>query len=419
MSETRGTAGGTEAQGSGSPFWTPLRRPAFAWIWTASMTSLVGSWMQDVSAGWLMKRLAESDPLMVALIQVALSVPIMLLVVPGGTIADLVDRRRFLLVTHAMLLVLLGIVTAATTFGVMTPMLLLGLTALVSVARALTLPGFAAAVPGAATREELPQAVGLYSISNNIGRMVGPALAGFVIAAASIQASYLLGLVAVAVACVCILRSEPSGPKPAGARQGFRDALLEGIRYCFHTPEFRNVLARVVVYFACAVSVHSLLPVLMTDAHWFGLAWAAYGGGAIVTATVFPSLVARLDTRGQLTLGIVAHSILLVLMAWLPLDGPRIAVMAALGASWYVVISSAQLAIQRVTPDRFRARGLGFLSMTLMGGFAVGSACWGAVARAVGPPGAMTASAIVSLLGLAATFRLIPRAASAGIEAAG
>jgi predicted MFS family arabinose efflux permease len=302
----------------------------------------------------------------------------------------------------------------------MTPVMLLGLTALVSAARALTLPGFAAAVPGAATRAELPKAVGLYSISNNIGRMVGPALAGFVIAAASIQASYLVGLLAVAAACVGIARSQPSAtPHESHARPGFRDALVEGIRYCLHTPSFRNVLARVVVFFACAVSVHSLLPILMTDAHWFGLAWAAYGGGAILTATVFPALVARLDTRSQLTAGIVAHSCLLVIMAWLPFDAARIAVMCVLGASWYVVISSSQLAIQRATPDRFRARGLGFLSMTLMGGFAVGSACWGAIARGIGPSGAMTVSAVVSLVGLAATFRLVPAAAQERAGATG
>jgi predicted MFS family arabinose efflux permease len=246
-------------------------------------------------------------------------------------------------------------------------------------------------------------------MANNLGRMIGPALAGFLIAAFSIEAAYAVGLLVVGIAWFCIQRSEPAPAAPGHPAGRFTAAMLDGVRYCLTTEAYRAVLARVGVFFGCAVSIHSLLPVLMSDAHWFGLAWAAYGAGAIVTAALFPSLVARLDTRSQLTVGILAHAALLLVFAWLPADELRVAAMVPLGGSWYMVISGAQLAVQRVTPDRFRARSLGFLTMVLMGGFGAGAACWGALARALGPSASLTVAGLVSLVALAATWSAIPR----------
>src|SRR3954467_15815559 len=161
--------------------YAPLRREIFRWLWIASLTSNLGTWMQNVGAAWLMTELSASS-FMVALVQAATNLPFFVLAVPAGALADIVDRRRLLLVAQGWMLLVAAALAAATYAGLMTPWLLLALTFLLGLGSALNAPAWQATTPELVPREEVPAAVALGGVSMNVARAVGPAAGGLVVA---------------------------------------------------------------------------------------------------------------------------------------------------------------------------------------------------------------------------------------------
>src|SRR5919107_4172490 len=168
--------------------------PVFRALWIAQFTSNVGTWMQTVGAQWLMGSLTHS-PLQVALIQTATSLPIFLLGFPAGAVGDVFDRRRVLLASQAFMLVAAALLALLTFSGDVTPWVLLGLTFAIGAGRALTAPSWQAIQPQLVGRALIPQASALGAASVNVGRAVGPALGGALVAAAG--AGWVFGLNAV------------------------------------------------------------------------------------------------------------------------------------------------------------------------------------------------------------------------------
>ncbi|MFO1455990.1 MAG: MFS transporter [Steroidobacteraceae bacterium] len=386
--------------------WTPLRFGAFRAAWIAAVFAIGAIWMQDVGAGWLMKGLSGGDPLMVALVQAATSLPVMLLVVPAGTLGDLVDRRRFLLWALSWLAVTSAALTLMS-LGNVHPTWLLALTFAAGAGKAMILPGFAAAGAELAQRSQLQQAVGLHSVANNAGRIVGPGIAGLLVVAAGVPAVFAATLGAFLLAWL-LVASVPrdSFAVRGGPRPGFLEALLGGLRHCWHDFVFRRVALRVATFFLCAIGVHALLPLLVTDAHWFGIGWAFYGIGAIAGAFFFPRFATSLALSRQLTIGIGVHAAALGLLSAPGGNLARTALLLVAGAAWYVVVSAGQLAVQRELPNALRARGMAVFTIVMMGGFVAGALLWGSVARAIGVHSTLQAVAATSLAGLALTANL-------------
>jgi MFS family permease len=171
----------TAAHGATSSPWSPLRHTLFRGLWIATIVSNVGTWMQDVGAGWLMTSLSSS-PSMVALVEAADSFPVMLLALPAGAIADIVDRRRLLIATQAYLMIIASTLGILTWLEMMTPWMLLGFTFALGVGAAMMMPAWAAIVPELVPVEEIPAAVRLNSIAINVSRAIGPAIAGVLVA---------------------------------------------------------------------------------------------------------------------------------------------------------------------------------------------------------------------------------------------
>src|ERR1700716_4747185 len=163
--------------------WSPLRHGLFRGVWIATIVSNIGTWMHEVGAGWLMTSLSSS-PYMVALVEAADSLPVMLLALPAGAIADIVDRRRLLIGAQVYFLIVIGTLAALTALDMITPWLLLAFTFAVGVGMALTMPAWAAIVPELVPADELPSAVALNSIGINVSRAIGPAIAGVLVATA-------------------------------------------------------------------------------------------------------------------------------------------------------------------------------------------------------------------------------------------
>jgi predicted MFS family arabinose efflux permease len=409
---SRYVSAGVPAAGRANPrVWDALRDPAFRSLWAAGVVAVCVIWMQDVGAQWLMKELSGGDPLRVSLVQSFSLLPVVLLALPAGTLSDLAGHRRLLIGAMVWTAAWSLLLVAGSLRGAIGPGGLLLLVFLLGIGKAVILPSFAAACAQTASPARLDSAVGLHSMANNAGRVLGPGLAGVLIAAIGVAS--LFGVAFAVTLCAILLLARDLPPRrhaaavqSAARTGGFAQAIVDGLSYCVRQRAIRNVIARSFGYFLCAVAVHALLPLLIADPRWFGIGWAAYGVGAVVGALGFSTLSRSLPMPRQLSVGIGAHAALLVALALLEPRLARTACLFALGVSWYLVVSSAQLALQRLLPDEIRARGLSLFTIMLTGAFMIGAPLWGLVAATLGVAGGLLVAAGVSALALSFTWSL-------------
>src|ERR1700735_1476444 len=219
-------------------FAAPFRHRVFAVIWTATLVSNVGGWMYSAASGWLMTTL-NPDPLIVALVQAASTLPICLFALPAGALADIFDKRKFLIVVETLTTAVPAIYAARVGLGLATPGNLLLFTFLIGAAGALTIPAWQAVVPQLVPKADLPPAIAANSVGVNISRAIGPALGGVTITAIS-----NLGIVGALLwwrqkrTARALLPAERFGP-----------AMTTGLRYARHNPHLRATLARAAGFF--------------------------------------------------------------------------------------------------------------------------------------------------------------------------
>ncbi|HYU32137.1 MAG TPA: MFS transporter [Thermoanaerobaculia bacterium] len=390
--------------------WRALRHPVFRALWIASVASNLGTWLQSVGAAWLMTSLAASAT-MVALVQAVTSLPMFLLSLPAGALADVMDRRRLLLVSQSWMLASAAVLGFLTLAGLTTPGLLLLFTFLLGLGTALNGPAWQAIVPELVPREDLPGAVTLQSIGFNIARAVGPAVGGLLVAAAGPEATFLLNAASFVGVLWVLLRWRRKPRESVLPGERFFGAMRTGLRYVRHAPEVRAVIVRGSTFVLCASALWALLPVvartgLKQGPAGYGLLLAALGAGAISGAFALPRLKRRSSSKG-----VVLVAILLFAFGMIALGSFRIfwLILVALfgaGGAWLSLLSSLNVALQTVVPSWVRGRALSVYMLGIFGGLAAGSALWGAVADRFGTAPALWSAAGGMVLGLAATWRV-------------
>jgi MFS family permease len=390
--------------------WSPLRRPWFRALWIAMLVSNTGTWMQDVGAGWLMTSLAPT-PVMVALVQAATALPTFFLAIPSGALADIADRRRYLIGVQLWMMAMalaLGVLTLA---GMTTAWMLLALTFALGIGTAMMIPAWAAIVPELVPRPELQSAVALNAMGMNVSRAIGPAVAGAVIAAMGPGAVFLLNAASFVAVIVALARwpREPRGSALAAER--LLGAIRAGLRYARHSPPLQRVLARGVAFYAFASANWALLPLIVRQelgrgAETYGLLVALIGAGAVGGAFLLPGIRARLSRDRVVAGATVLFGLVTLVLAWSRELWVLGAAMLAMGAAWIGVMSSLMMAAQLALPDWVRARGLALFWTFFMGGMAGGSALWGHVAESVGMPLALSMAAAGLLPGVFLARRL-------------
>jgi MFS family permease len=388
----------------------PLQAPVFRGLWFAWLAANLTMWMNDVAAAWLMTSLTTS-PVLVALVSTASTLPVFLLGLPSGALADILDRRRYFAATQLWVslnaLVLAGLALA----GALTAPLLLLLTFSNGIGLALRWPVFAAIVPGIVSRAELPAALALNGIAMNLSRVVGPAIAGALLAAVSPAAVFVLNTVLAGVAFVLVLRWKSEARTSALPGERFVGAMRAGLAYTRQSPRLRIILLRVFLFFLQASALMALLPLVARSLHGggpgsFTLMLSAVGVGAIIAALYFPRLRERFDRDQFVRFGTVAHALLSALIVLLPEWWLALPAMVLVGMCWISVANSLTVSAQIAMPNWVRARGMSIYQMALMGGSAAGSLVWGQVADIVNVRGAVLASAAFGLLVLVATRKL-------------
>ena len=362
----------------------PLKEPVFRGLWLASLAANLTMWMNDVAAAWLMSSLTTS-PLMVALVQTASTLPVFLLGLPSGAMADILDRRRYFAATQLWVSVNALVLAACALAGVLTAPLLLALTFVNGVGLAMRWPVFSAIVPMVVSRAELPAALALNGIAMNLSRVIGPAIAGALLATASAAAVFALNAVLAAVSFMLILRwrSPPRASALPGER--FLGAMRAGVNYAMQSPRLKVVLLRIFLFFLQSTALIALLPLVARQLHGggpgsFTLMLSMLGAGAIVAALYFPGWRARFSRDQFVMAGTAMHALLSSVIVLTSEIWVALPCMFLIGMSWISVANSLTIAAQTAMPDWVRARGMSTYQMALMGGAAVGSLLWGQVA---------------------------------------
>ncbi|MEO8715095.1 MAG: MFS transporter, partial [Acetobacteraceae bacterium] len=346
------------------PALAPLRHVAYRRLWVANVVTSLGLWLQNTGAGWLMTSLAPV-PLLVALVQVATILPTFLLALPGGALADIVDRRRFLIGTQIWTMAMAALLAGLTLAHLTTAWSLLGLTFAIGIGWALTAPAWSAIIPDLVPRGDLVQAIALGGIGFNLARALGPALAGILLLLGGSGLTFSLYTVSfVAVLWALALWRGPRRPSVATLpREHLISAMRAGTRFARNTPAIRAAMVRCFAFALPASAPWALLPLVVREQlhlgpGMFGLILGVMGAGGVTSGLLMPFFT-QLMSRG--TMVFAASLISCVGMALVGLArhwAVAAAGMALFGTGWVAVFSLTQATAQLVCPSWVRARAL-------------------------------------------------------------
>ena len=340
--------------------WSPLRYRTFGRLWFASLASYLAVWMQSVAGAWLMTSLTSSA-LLVALMQTAISLPMFLLSLPAGVLGDLLDRRRLILSTQALMLCASCLLAVLTLFGAIGPAGLLGLTFVLGTGMALNGPAWQSSMCEAIDRAELAQALTLIGIAYNIARAVGPAVAGAIQTADGPWLVFIVNAAAYGWVVAVAWRWRPAVMRSQLPPERLISAIRVGLNYAAHTTAVRAPLIRTAAFMLPASSLWALLPVvgqsrLGTSAAGFGFLIGSLGVGAIVGGLTLHWLRERVALETQIRTASAAYALTLALAAVLADVRTLCLALVLGGAAWSIALTSLSSALLTSVPMWVRSR---------------------------------------------------------------
>ena len=383
---------------------SPFRYPVFRSIWIASLLSNFGSLIQSVGASWMMLSIAPS-PDMVALVQASVSLPIMLLSLVAGAMADNMDRRRVMVFAQIVMLSVSLTLSICTWLGLVGPWTLLLFTFAIGCGAAFFAPAWQASVGDMVPRVEVPGAVALNSMGFNIARSVGPAIGGAIVAAAGAAAAFGVNAASYIALLFVLARWKRPPRTSALPNETLGIAMAAGLRYVAMSPHIRTVLLRAAVFGLGASSILALLPVVAKHLVsggplTYGLLLGAFGVGAVTGALGAARLRDLLSTEAIVRW---AGCIMALAAALVAVSTFMVATMAALllaGAGWVLSLSTFNVSVQLSAPRWVVARALALYQMAAFGGLAAGSWLWGELAADLTIEASLLISAGVVLIGV-------------------
>jgi MFS family permease len=359
-------------------------------------------WMNDVAAAWLMTSLTTS-PVMVALVQTASTLPVFMLGLPSGALADIVDRRKYFVVTQFWVAGSASILCLAILAGAINPTLLLILVFANGVGLAMRWPVYSAIVPELVPRAQLPAALALNGIAMNVSRIVGPIVAGVLIASFGTAWVFILNAALSVVAGLMILswrRERKVGALPG---ERFLGAMRVGVQYVRQSERMRTVLLRVATFFGQSTVLLALLPLLAKQmpggsASTYTILLASMGAGAIVAAMLMPRWRRTHSHDDIVRNGTWAQAVSMVVAGYAPNIWVALPAMVTTGIAWLAVANTLAVSAQLSLPDWVRARAMSTYQMSVMGGGAIGAAVWGQVASLTDVPTSIALGAVTGVL---------------------
>jgi len=399
----------------------PLRHPTFRRIWLASVLSNLGILVQGVGAAWAMTQMASAAD-KVALVQTALSLPIMLIAMPAGAIADMYDRRIVALVALCIALTGATALAVLTWLGLVTPNLLLGLCFAVGCGMALMGPAWQSSVAEQVPAETLPAALALNGISYNIARSIGPAIGGIVVAAAGSESAFALNamLYLPLIAALFLWKrvAEPSRLPP----EKLRRAMVSGVRYIGNSPSIKIVLARTLLVGLLGGAILALLPLVARDrlqggAGLYGMMLGAFGVGAVLGALNLTRLRKHLGAEAAISVCTIAMGAGFAVVAVSLTPVLTMAALVVAGSGWTLAWTLLNIGVQLSAPRWVAGRALAAYQAASSGGIALGAWGWGHLTDLAGVEAALLIAGVLMLASpLIGLWLRMPRIGARGEE---
>ncbi|MBR1196251.1 MFS transporter [Bradyrhizobium sp. AUGA SZCCT0240] len=380
----------------------PLRHAVFRRIWLASLVSNLGLLIQGVGAAWAMTQMTSSAD-KVALVQTALMLPIMLISMPAGAIADMHDRRIVALVSLSIALVGATALTVLAWFNLVTPNVLLALCFVVGCGMALFGPAWQASVSEQVPAETLPQAVALNGISYNIARSFGPAVGGIVVATAGAVAAFAVNAVLYLPLMVVLFLWNRTHEPSRLPRERLNRAMVSGVRYIANSPSIRIVLIRTLVTGLIGGSVSALMPLVARDllhggAQTYGIMLGAFGMGAVIGALNITEARKRLSGEAAVRACAISMAGAIAAVAFSTNAALTAAALVLAGGVWMLAVALFNIGVQLSAPRWVAGRSLAAFQAAIAGGIAVGSWGWGHLTDYAGVEAALLVSAGLMLV---------------------
>ncbi|WCR15144.1 MFS transporter [Paracoccus seriniphilus] len=403
------------SQTSSSAF-SPFRHRDFRVLWSVTLVSNFGGLVQAVGAAWMMTQLTDSATL-IALVQASNTLPIMLLAIMSGALADIFDRKTLLLAAQLIMAVTSACLAVVAWQGWLTPWTLLIFTFLIGSGQALYNPPWQASMGDLVPRSDLPAAVTLNSVGFNLMRSIGPAAGGLIVAAFGAAAAFTVNAVSYVPLLGALLRWKPDIAPRNAPPEAFLPAMAAGLRYVALSPNLMRVILRAALFGFAAVAALALLP-LVAKSHpeggsmLFGMMLGCFGLGAIMGAVLNPRVRARYNNEIIVRIAFAGFAGALITLGQTDLVWLQGLALLPAGASWVMALSLFNVTVQLSTPRWVVARALAMYQTATFGGMAAGSWIWGSVAGAHGLPMALTLAGLV--LGFGALIGLWLRAPEFG-----
>ena len=394
---------------AGASSWQPLRQPLFRMLWIATVVSNIGSWMNDVGINWSMLTLS-ADPLSVALVQAASSLPMFLFALPSGVMADIVDRRKYLLFSQLWVFIAAAGLTLLSVTGQVTPTVLLIAAFLLSAGAAMSSPPFQAIVPDLVNKRELGAAIALNSLGINISRAIGPALGGLILSLTGPWMVFLLNALSVLGVAWVLWRWKAEPTIQRLPPEHFFPAVRAGLRYVHAAPVLRNVLVRTMAFFLFGSAGWALLPLvarreLGLGPGGYGIMLACIGVGAICGAVLLPRLRQRFDPDRLMVLASLLFGATMLALAFIRHFWLLNAFEFFTGFAWIAVLSTLNLGAQRSAAKWVKARALAVYLTVFFGSMTLGSAVWGQLASHFSIPVSLCVATVGMVLSCATVLR--------------
>jgi MFS family permease len=389
---------------------SPLRHAQFRLYYSGSIAVAMGYTIQATIAAWLMATLTPST-LMVALVQTASTLPTLILGLAAGALADIVDRRRIMIVTQCMLIAISVVIGVAELTGHLGPVALLIGTFLIGLGFTFYMPAQQANINDMVARADLPRALALGSVSFNISRAVGPAIAGGFAALLGSGSAFLASAVLFTVMIYAVSGFKPRERALPGVRDTLLSGMKSGLRYARHSPPMRALIGRTFSFSLFASSLWALLPViardqLSLDATGFGMLSASFGIGAVVWVLGIQRHLPAMALNTQIIAGHLLWIAATLMIAYAQNTAMAMAGCFAAGAAWVAVLPALSAGIQSTAPAWVRARAVAMNLVAMQASLAVGSVIWGWVASFGGIAHSLGASSAAMLAMLAFSYRI-------------
>lgn len=365
----------------------PLRIPDFRRLYSALFVTMVGGWMNGIGCAWLMTSL-DGSALMLGLVQTSFSLPGVILSLPAGVIADKTDRRRFILILSLLMMAVSISLASLAALGWIGPWSLLAHTLAMGSIFALQGPAMLSVMQDMVRRDLLPQALTLNSISMNVGRSIGPVLAGGLISSFGAAAAFLINSVGYAALAQVFARRQKTEMRQH-VRETFMTSLWNGLRFAVRERLLRGMLIRMLLFLLCASSLLALMPLVAKDMlkggpGTFGTLVTWVGIGSVLAAFGRGRLGSRMTAEMHIQFSAAIAALSYVGLAFAQDLTQACTAAFFYGLAWTNATVTYQVATQLSLPTSMRGRGASLFIMTFGAGMMLGGLIWGGVSDAFG-----------------------------------